>query len=288
MSRLTPEMVLPIPGNLPDLGRRLQRVCGYSLQEIALRAAFTTGSRQENPKPGGAGSRIASTTVGIVPIRWGEGIIEGFNDACREIALHLGFRAFVTAGADLSGFAEAVELGAEIVLVSDDDVFLACNVKRGLVVRNRVATACGFVTLFDKMIGGAGGKKVLVIGLGPVGAKASELLLQSGAIVTVYDIDKEKEAGFLECAGRAKAAGKGRLQTAKKLNTALRRNEFIFNAAPADDLISEHDVSDRTYVCSPALPHGLTPEAARFLGDRFYHDKLELGVAVMLVQCTFL
>ena len=60
---------------------------------------------------------MSKIRVSIVPIRWGQGVIEGFCDATASILAHLGFDAFVTGHTDVSGLGEACEAKADAILL---------------------------------------------------------------------------------------------------------------------------------------------------------------------------
>ena len=65
--------------------------------------------------------------VGIVPVSYGEGVILGFAEALQDIVTFLGTGAFITRQTNILGMGEAVERGATMLLLSDDDDFMRNN-----------------------------------------------------------------------------------------------------------------------------------------------------------------
>jgi pyrrolysine biosynthesis protein PylD len=183
MTRLRSTDIKHIGHTLNDYDASLLKKTGYPLRGIALQAAGISEKAMEEG--------LTAHRVAVVPIATGEGILEGFAEAVCQILSHLGAKAFITTGTDVQGFAEAMERGATVLFCADDDRFVALRFAPRKVVDNAEATARGFVTALDLMAGGLPGRKVLVIGgAGRVGWKATSLLKDKGAQISVFDIDQ--------------------------------------------------------------------------------------------------
>jgi len=83
---------------------------------------------------------IASAKVSVIPMTFGQGVIEGFAETVQRITSHIGFNVFVTRHTDVAGLAEAFEKKADLIMLSDDDLFAAINIKSRCVVNNTHAT----------------------------------------------------------------------------------------------------------------------------------------------------
>lgn len=223
-------------------------------------------------------ARIAmSTSVAIVPVTMGEGIIEGFSEAIRRIMAHIGFPALVTSKPDVAGIAEAYERQCGLILLSDDQDFIALNTLTRKVVSNSKATGIGYAWGLNIMAGGIRDKRVLVIGCGPVGCSAAEKLIELGAHVYVHDLDRVKAHRFaVEMKSRSKI-----LDVEDDLDAALRRFRLILEATPAASIIHADMIDSNTCISAPGVPIGLSPEALTKVSGRILHDFLEIGVATM-------
>jgi pyrrolysine biosynthesis protein PylD len=192
---------------------------------------------------------------------------------------HIGFNAFVTGAADVAGIAEAVEKGAQVVMMADDHRFVALNLKHGRVVDNAETTGKGFAAGLDLMAGGLKGRKVLVIGCGPVGQSAALAAVNRGAVVSVFDIDRQ-------CSRRlAKKLG---VTVEQSLEKTLRRHQLVVEATNAANVIDETAITPGTYIAAPGMPLGLTPAAVQKISHRLLHDPLQTGTAVMVVDAAIL
>ena len=89
------------------LDTRLEAATGRTVRELAMEAAGLPD-----------GMDLSSFSVVSVPITSGLGEIGGFAQSLDAIARHLGMRSQVSHVPDVSGFAAAVESGADIVIGS--------------------------------------------------------------------------------------------------------------------------------------------------------------------------
>ena len=270
MTRLQSHDIAGISSRLMAYDEELLLRTGHNLRQIACHAV---GLKAEDTRRATSGIR-----VGIVPIRWGQGLIEGFCEATAAILGHLGFDAFVTGHADISGLAEAYEAKADAVFLADDNDFVVLNTRAHRSIHNANATGRGFAAGLDLMTGGVAGQKVLVLGCGRVGRKAIATLLSYGAEVSIYDIDSRCCREFK---GSDSGADSVRLTIEPDFHEALARHALIVDATNAAEIIRGEDVSSKTFVVAPGMPLGLSSSALDKLSNRLLHDPLQIGVATM-------
>lgn len=275
MTRLRCADIIHIAENLNNYDMELVARTGYSLSDIACRAAEIDKAQIRNLLP--------EIRVGVVPISSGEGIIGGFSDSVLNILLHMGANAFVTRTADVAGIAESFEKKADIVMLADDERFVALHIQSRSIADNAVCTGKAFATGLSLMAGSLKGREVLVIGCGPVGRSAAETLIRMGSRVSVYDIHIESLMEWVETLGQA---ADPKIQVVKTLDPALQRHQLIIDASPAGNIIHGHHIKPQTYVSAPGFPCGLDAEAQARLSNRLLQDPLELGVAAMLVSAA--
>jgi 3-methylornithyl-N6-L-lysine dehydrogenase len=218
--------------------------------------------------------------VAVIPVNSGQGTITGFSEAVCAIAAHLGFQAYVTEFSDVGGMVEAYEKKADLIIMADDQFYVAINLKKQIVAKNDQATAYGYTVALGKMAGGLSGKEVLLIGAGPLGREAGLALCKAGATAIVYDLDKNKEielASKLEKEFGVRAALSG-----MNLVQALERKPLIFDASPGDSFIPAALVDENTLIAAPGIPLGLDEQALDKVSNWLIHDPLQIGTAVML------
>lgn len=241
------------------LDTRLEAATGRTVRELAMEAAGLPG-----------GMDLSSFSVVSVPITSGLGEIGGFAQSLDAIARHLGMRSHVSNVPDVSGFAAAVESGADIVLMADDDRFVAYNTVTGTVADNARCTALGYSYALRDAAGGLAGKEVLVMGAGFVGSEAVRILRDMHAMVSVTDIDAEKARRL------AVYEGVGWIEDVRE---AVSTHRLILNATPGT--IPGQDMMQGAIVSSPGVPYSFDDEAGR-RAKAIIHDPLEIGAAVML------
>jgi len=270
MTRLESDDILNIPSHLADYDEELLAKTGCNLRQIACHAVALEEEAAREIAPG--------IRVGVVPIRWGQGLIEGFCEATAGILRHLGFDTFVTGQADILGLAEAYETKADVVLLSDDNDFVALNARTRHYVHNAAATGKGFATGLDLMTGGLAGQKVLVLGCGPVGHSATSTLLSYGANPSIYDINSEYSRKFIKSIA---GPDLDRITIEQDLRAALAGHTLIVDATNAAGIIHAVDISPHTFIAAPGIPLGLSRGALEKVSDRLLHDPLQIGVATM-------
>ncbi len=271
MTRLKTDDIISIAAGMADYDAELAAKTGFTLRGIASRAA---GIREDEIQ-----SMLDNVLVGVIPISSGEGIIGGFCGAVKAIVSHLGCRAFITQAADVAGLVEAFENNADIMMLSDDNRFVALHAKRRRIIDNSVATGEGFAVGLDLMADGLKDRDVLVIGCGPVGSSAIESLVRKGARVSVYDINQHRCHDVAESIGQRLNS---RIRSLSDLDTALVDARLILDATPASNIIRAHHITQETYISAPGVPVGLEVEAHSKVFDRILHDPLQIGVATML------
>lgn len=278
MTRLTTDDIEGIRAQLVQYDRQLASVTGRTLLGIG---AWASGREDE-----GRLQRLAAgIKTAVVPIRSGLGIISGFAETVCGILLHLGFDATVAGYTDVAGFADALDMGAQVVLAADDVRFVAFCPRQGKTVDNSRATARGFVAGLDLMAGGLDGKGVLVLGCGPVGRWAVEALLMRKARVCVVDRVAEK-AGDLS--RWARSTFQADVPVGPDLEQALSTHDLVVDATNAADVIHARHVNADTRVAAPGMPCGVTLHAREKLAGRILHDPLQIGVAAMAFEAMWI
>jgi pyrrolysine biosynthesis protein PylD len=274
MTRLTTDVIESITDQLHTYDEELIGKTGRTLAGIACRAAGMSKAHFKQI--------AASVRVGIVPITFGRGVIPGFCETVADIVSHLGCRALVAQQADVAGLAEVFERKADILMLADDERFVAINAASRQIVDNAVATAEGYVVGLDLMAGGLKQKKVLVLGCGPVGTAAAHALVGKDAVVSVYDVDPSCSQG---AADRIRQKTDTQINIEEEFDHALTGHRFIIDATPAGGIIRAAHVSPQTYVSAPGVPVGLDKEAQVKISKQLLHDPLQIGVATM-VACS--
>ena len=273
MTRLKAEDIKNIARRLDKYDMELFKKTGCTLLGVAC---HTFGIPEQVLQ-----SIAASVEVGIIPFQSGQGIIEGFSQTIESIVKHLGFRVFVTNNTDVAGIAEAVEKNAEVIMIADDQRFIALNVKSNRMSDNAIATAKGYVAGLDLMAGGLEGQKVLVIGCGAVGQSAALAVLQRNAEASIFDINPSHS---YKLAREIYKAMRKKINVETDLNMALQRYHLLVEATNAPGIIEAHYIRPDTHVAAPGIPLGLTPKAVEKISPRLLHDPLQIGTAVMAID----
>lgn len=265
MTRLTEEDVRSLSARLEEFESRLREVAGMGLRELAIATAA------ELPVCVPLyGARIAA-----VPISSGQGFIPGFCECVVTIVRHLGCDAWVTDAPDVAGLQAAVEGGADVVFLADDARFIALDVRKGRCIDDDPATADGYVTALEAAAGGLLRRRVLLLGLGPVGRAAARRLVSRGAVVEVVEPDEERLRTTLEAGLRLGPV---------TLSEGLAHCDLVFDATPAAAFIDAGDITRGTIAAVPGIPSGFTAAAQAALGARHIHEPLAVGVAVMAAR----
>lgn len=262
MTRLTPDMIEGVPDDKIDLDSRLLKMTGKTVKGIALEAAGLDVDDMD----------LSGFKVSVVPITSGLGVISGFSASVDAIVKRLGMDSHVTKRTDVDGFAEAVAEGADLIMMADDNMFVAYNTKVNRYTDNSWGTAMGYSVALKNAAGGLEGKEVLVIGAGFVGSWAVRILKDMGADVRVTDIVFEKAKALEDKYG---------VRALDDVESALSSHTLILNAAPA--IFSGKLVSEGAIISTPGVPHYFDEEGRR-KAKAIIHDPLEIGAAVMAVN----
>jgi pyrrolysine biosynthesis protein PylD len=275
MTRLRELDIGPIPGSLASYDADLKRRTGLSLTQVACKAAGVGEAELE--------AMLRDTTVAAVPVTTGLGIIRGFSHAVAAIVAYLGFKTLVTEEVDRVGMREGMERGGDILMLADDDHFVAMTPGGQELADNARATAEGFVAALEAMNGGVRGEPVLVLGCGPVGMAASEALMAWGARVRLFDIEGDRALSALR---RLAQDPSEEVQVEEDGLRAMKNYGLVFDATNTGGFIESHHLASDALVAAPGMPCALTPEAFAENRDRILHDALEIGTATMVVQAA--
>jgi pyrrolysine biosynthesis protein PylD len=265
MTRLSSEMISGMNETLAAYDRELAQKTGLTLRQIGAR---TAGLSEEI-----LCEAFRSESVAVIPVTAGQGVIGGFTQAVGGIIEHLDCPCFTTTNSDVSGLAEAIERGATIVFLADDNRFIAINIPKKRVIDNAEATAWSYAYALDACAGGLKGRDVLLIGAGRVGENALHALLRLRAKVGVFDIDESKAQSL---------ADKFKIKQEENLSEALDLYTLIFDASPAPDIIRPEHIKPETIIAACGIPIGLSEKARLLVEEHLIHDPLQLGTAAML------
>ena len=268
MTRLKTADIIHIPRTLMQYDKELRVKTGCSLLEIAEEAARANTTVRRTLK---------NTEAVVVPITSGSGVIDGFSEAVAAILNHIGVNASITRGRDIVGIAEAYERDTALMLIADDNRFVAINTHTRRVVDNATSTAKAYVAALSAMANGLAGKTVLVIGVGNVGSAAILDLILRRAKPLAVDVNTRKLKELKARFGR-------RVSVFGRPTDALCKTNLIISTAPGRSIIKADMVKEDTLISAPAIPLGLTQAALRKAGQNLVHDSLELGVATMAVE----
>lgn len=288
MTRLKTSDIDHIESNLHAHDAYLMERAGHTLTGIAALACGISPSNLD-----AFVKKFQLFRIAVVPITAGLGVITTFSESVCAILRHMGFMADVTEKKDTAGMAEAFERGFDAVMMSDDDRFVAINLRNRKVVDNSEATGRAFSTALHfmaKVQNGRGliGEDVLVMGCGPVGGSAAETLLNVGARVSLYDINPDATQSLqLQISHRFE---KKKVQSTSNLfitqitslDSAIRTHRYMIEATPNANTISDTELRSDAYIAAPGVPLGLSEKGREIISEEhLIHDPLELGVAVM-------
>ncbi len=273
MTRLRTEDIEYIPQALRAYDRQLLNKTGHTLKGIVCHALDLQDDVFERI--------VKPCRVCVIPLTCGQGIINCFSATVSDIISYLGFRSFVAQHPDVAGIAEAFEKKADIILLADDDRFVAINVHTGYVSYNIEMTAKGFVAGLDLMAGGLENKNALVIGCGQLGRYTAKALATMGVSVSVCDINPELASSLQkETMDQLKTV----IQIDDEWCSAPGKYHCIIDATPSTEFIDASAIMRETYVAVPGVPCGLSSEARKKVSDRYLHDPLQIGVATMVID----
>jgi len=255
MALLTPNDLININRQLQEADSVVQKVTGLDIKGVC-QALYGTSPLSEK--------------VGIVPVTSGNGIIGNFSASLHAITQYFGFDSFVTDMPDVSGYYEAVQNRAEIILMADDHTFLAHNIKNGKMANNQPCTGVIYAEIASRYLK-ADSKDVLVMGLGKVGFPGAAQLVQKGFRVYGYDPD----ARLLKRA--VSDLGVIPLDPANP-----KKFSIIFEATPCANTIPEAVLSENCVLSTPGIPCAISEELRKKYDVQLVAEPLGIGTASML------
>jgi pyrrolysine biosynthesis protein PylD len=276
VTRLTSGDIDTISDQLTDFDKSLRLQTGRDMLEIACHGAGISAKNIHD--------KIKNLNISVVTITAGLGKITGFAQTIKDILSHLGFTAFIPTQTDATGLARAIEDKADIIFMADDNRYFAINLKKSLLIDNIQATGNVFAAALDLMAKGVKGKKVLVLGAGPVGMAAALTLAEFGANVGVHDKDMVKCQG--NCAALGKKMAKN-IEPIHDLTSAGKNFCFFIEATNAKNVITSAMIGPETFIAAPGVPMGVTQNGLKKAGNRILYDPLQLGTAAMAVRAAF-
>jgi len=255
MALLTPEDLDSLSAKFEESESTIERVTGSKLTDICKDIY---------------GKDLGLEKVGIIPITAGNGVISNFSSSLLFIVQRLGLEGFITQHTDVAGYYEAISEGADILLMADDHLFIAHNLKDGKVVTNHEATGIIYSEIASRFKE-AGSSEILVIGLGRVGYAGAKHLAEKG--FNVYACDPNRN--FLEKAAHELGIKEYCKEDRKKFS-------MVFEATPNANTITEGMIAERCLVSTPGIPCGLPEEVGKKYRVDLVMEPLFIGVASML------
>ncbi len=271
MTRLKEDDINLIVHQMEEYNAELLSKTGHTLSEIAAHAVRATSvDAPEVPRP---------RSIAVIPMTCGQGIISGFSETVAGILCFLGMNAFVPSSSDAKGFAEALEKGAEIIFMADDDRFIAAHLKSGRLSDNSEATGKGYVAALDYLTGGLKDQSILLLGAGPVGRAAAFSVLNFGGKLNLFDTNEKASDKLV----RDVIEQRGQeIHIEVDLDSALKVHRAIIDACPEGEFITRDHLNYDSFVSAPGVPLGIHHEALDRIRPHLIHDPLQLGVATML------
>lgn len=234
----------------------------FSLLEIGNKAVNNAASKEQ----------LKNLKVACIPITSGFGEISNFSQiVCTILTDCCGVNAFVTKQKNVAGIQEAYEQKSDIIFMADDNTFTAFHLKKNLYMNNGEATGRGFAAALDVAAGPLQNKEVLVLGAGPVACAGATYLLQRNAHVKMYDPCMDKVRTYIKKYPQ--------VEMVPHWNT--RTWNYILEATPSANIITENQVTSQTICAAPGVPFGLDEFSVKKC-KLIIHNLLELGVATML------
>lgn len=261
MTRLKEDWIRNIERDIREYDRELAGKAGMTLLELAAKANGINPDRIRE--------KAGTFKVAAIPVRAGEGIIGTFSQSVAAILRHMGFQTMVTGASDVNGIYEAIQIGADLIFLADDDRFIGINRLNGRISENNLSTVKGYITALEQMAGLLSGQRVLVLGYGALGKIAVQILMEKGAVPLVYDIDEVKTACldkdmFLPDIGQ------------------MKDYPLVFDASNGGAWVREEMLHHEFWMAAPGIPLSLSDDLYNKYRHRIIHDWLQLGTAVMM------
>jgi pyrrolysine biosynthesis protein PylD len=102
-----------------------------------------------------------------------------------------------------------------------------------------------------------------------------------GVLVSVCDIHPQRTSTLQkEIADELKTI----IEIDNSWHSSPEKYRYMIDATPSADFIDASMITPDTYVAVPGFPSGFSPAATKKISDRYLHDPLQIGVAVMAVN----
>ncbi|KXS41763.1 MULTISPECIES: 3-methylornithyl-N6-L-lysine dehydrogenase PylD [Methanohalophilus] len=255
MALLTPQDLEGLTKQLECNNNTIKKATGMDIADICKQIYGTT---------------LDGEKVGIVPITSGNGIITNFSSSLLTITEYFGLDGAITEHPDVTGYYEAVSSDADIILMADDHIFIAHNMRNGKIATNHVCTGVVYAEIASRYKY-ADSKDILVIGLGRVGYAGAQHLVKRNFDVYAYDPDREtmekarKELGIIPYDPEEE-----------------HKFSMVLEATPNPNTISEGMVAERCLISTPGIPCGLPEDIGERNEIDLVMEPLTIGVASML------
>jgi pyrrolysine biosynthesis protein PylD len=256
MTLLTPDDLYNVSRQFEKNNEIIKRATGQGIRDIC-ETVYNT--------------RLGNEKIGIIPITAGNGIIDNFVESLFTITNYLKLDGFITNHTDVAGYYEAVNQNADILLMADDYVFIAHNLRNGKIATNHVCTGVIYAEIASRCKY-ADTMDILVIGLGKVGYAGASHLMKKGFNVYAYDPDNEALNNAVQELG----------VHPYDINGNGKKFCMVFEATPNENTITKDMISERCLVSTPGIPCGLSPELGNDYDVDLVMEPLLIGVASML------
>ena len=267
MTRLISEWISNIEREIDQYDEILKTRLGKGLLELACIASDVTENTLKE--------KATSDIVYVVPITSGLGEIGHFAESVRAIISKLGFSTKISKKTDVAGFYEAVQNGANLIFMADDNEFIAFSMKRNIAVNNDEATARGFFAAYNEIYKKLGHDqiKTALVGAGKIGSLIIESLIKNKIDFTVLEKNLKIKESLIK---------KG----IKQINEPLDLIDFdiIIDASSEGFFIKSEMLKEGVWIVGPGVPLALDNEAFANNKDRIIHDYLPIGTATMLAM----
>lgn len=265
MSRLETSDIDFIKAQIQAYDNHFRRQTGHNMAEIAKKAVGFT-------------QKDSVIKTAVIPVTGGLGMITGFSQAVGAILGYCGAEVLLTEKTDVAGLQQAFLAKCRLAFLADDDVCAALGIGDAAHSDNGWATGRGFAAALTETMKKQGinpaKQRVLIIGAGPVGQAAAEYIAEQNAVPVICDLDNHKASAL---------AASLRNSQWLPAPAPVQEYDFIVDASPAGNFITEKEVSAKTIIAAPGMPCGATAEAME--RATVIHNPLELGIMTMYFDC---
>ena len=217
-------------------------------------------------------SKYNNELIGIIPITSGKGKIDLFSESIHETLNLFNINSFITKNTDVSGYYEAIEKKADIILMADDNTYLAFNINKKKITNNNYATGKIYSNILIHSNTISCKKEVLVIGLGNVGIPAIINFLNNNYDVYIYDINSILIKKIIKKYPKLKEYS---LLSNKKFHK-------IFEATPSKNTIKESMITKNTIISTPGIPRAISEYLENKYNISLIMEPLGIGTIGML------